>query len=64
MNTYSLTYWAPGSTGASIMTVNAHEFAFTETHVIFLNGANAVIMAMPLTLQPIVRYAGPVTDAA
>ena len=25
---------------------------------------NIESMAMPLTLQPIVRYAGPVTDAA
>lgn len=64
MNTYSLTYWAPGTTGASVMTVNAHEFAFTETHVIFLNGSKMVILAVPLTLQPIVRYAGPVASAA
>jgi hypothetical protein len=64
VNTYSLTYWAPGTTGVSVMSVNAHEFAFTETHVIFLNGSKMVIMAVPLTLQPIVRYAGPTTGAA
>lgn len=65
MNVYSLTYWAPGSpTSASIMSVNAREFAFTETHVIFLNDPNSVVMAMPLTLQPIIRFAGPVADAA
>ena len=63
MNTYSLTYWPP-ATGANVMTVNAHEFAFTETHVIFLNGAKMVTLAMPLTLQPIVRYVGPVAGAA
>lgn len=64
MNTYSLTYWAPGVTGSSIMTVNANEFTFTETHVLFLNEKHAVVLAVPLTLQPIIRFAGPVAGAA
>lgn len=62
MNNYSITYWAPGSTNASLLSVAADEFAFTETHVLFITkndgGPSTVVLAMPLTLQPMVRYTG------
>lgn len=61
MNTYSVTYWAPGNTtGASVLSVSAAEFAFTETHVLFMDGNRMVVLAMPLTLQPMIRFAGAV----
>lgn len=61
MNTYSYTYWAPGATGSSVASVDAKEFAFSETHAVFIDDANHVVLAIPLTLQPIIRFAGPVT---
>lgn len=63
MGSYSITYWQPGATSASVMAVNADEFTFTETHALFLAAADdstsrSVIFAMPLTLQPVIRYTG------
>lgn len=60
MNSYSITYWAPGSTEvSSILSVNAAEFVFTETHVLFMDDSRKVVLALPLTLQPMIRFAGP-----
>lgn len=63
MNNYSYTYWAPGVSTPGIGNVNADEFAFTETHVLFLtkndSGTSTIALAIPTTLQPIIRFAGP-----
>ena len=60
MNSYSITYWVPGSTGTpSILSVNAAEFAFTETHALFMDDSRKVVLALPLTLQPMIRFVGP-----
>lgn len=64
MKVFSITYWPPNlmNSSGSIVSVNAVEFAFTETHVLFLNAAKEPIYVIPLSLQPIVRYAGDVND--
>jgi hypothetical protein len=65
VSTYRFTYWPPGSTGgvANTGTIDAAEFAFTETHVIFLNVNREILLAIPLDLVPIVQLASTVLTA-
>lgn len=61
MKSYTITYWPPGGTTGNVQ-VEADEFVFSESHVLFLNPSHQPIYVMPLSLQPIIRYTGDASD--
>lgn len=58
MNTYQVTLYSAGSVSPFPQyTVQAHEFAFTDQFVLFLNDSTprATVLAVPLDLNPVIN---------
>lgn len=55
MNTYQVTYYAPGATTPSTMTVQAADYTYEPDVVVFLDANRDSVLSVPLALLPIVE---------
>lgn len=55
MNTYQVTYFPPGVTSAvAPLTVQAVDFLIEDEFVLFVDASRTSVLAVPLTLNPII----------